>query len=343
MDYLSLKREIVEAGLLKRQYGYYICKIFFTLGLLALSVFFIATIHNFAFQLLNAALLAFVFVQSGLIMHDADHHQIFKSKRKNEFVGLIGGNLIAGISSGIWTNRHNTHHSSPNDLDTDPDVNISVLAFSEEQALNKKGVARLIVKYQAYLWFPLLMIQPFRMRYNYLNAIWVDIAKKRSIFSFIEASLFISSIIFYLGLIFYFLNFWQAITFILVHNALTGLYMGTIFATNHKGMPLNNNKEKIDYMRIQIMTTRNVKSNPLTDLWCGGLNLQIEHHLFTNMPRNNLSKAQKIVKHFCKKHSIEYYETGFFQSYKEVLQNFYQVSAVLRRSKSVVSKHEAAQ
>ena len=75
MDYLSLKKQIIDAGLLERQYGYYTYKIIFTFGLLALSIFLLASLENSAVQLLNAGFLAFVLGQIGLIMHDAQHQQ----------------------------------------------------------------------------------------------------------------------------------------------------------------------------------------------------------------------------------------------------------------------------
>ena len=144
----------------------------------------------------------------------------------------------------------------------------------------------------------------------------------------------------YFGVIFTFLNFTQAVMFLLVNNVLTGLYMGTSFATNHKAMPLM--QEKLEFLRMQVLTARNVKSNPLSDLWYGGLNYQIEHHLFPSMPRNNYGKAGRIIKAFCQKHSIEHYETGVYQTYKEILQHFHQIAAVLRKPKSHVDQLTAA-
>jgi len=81
---------------------------------------------------------------------------------------------------------------------------------------------------------------------------------------------------------------------------------------------------------MQVITARNVKSNLLTDLWFGGLNYQIEHHLFPSMPRNNYGKASKIIKSFCQQQSIQHYEVGVFQTYKEILQHFHQIGAVVR-------------
>ena len=331
MDYATLRKEVAGAGLLERQYGYYAYKMGFTIGLLVLSYSLLVIIDNFVFQLFNAAFLAFAFVQIGFIMHDAIHMQIFKGKLKNELAGVLTGSLTVNVSSS-WADLHLRHHSAPNHVDLDPDINMPVLAFSEEQALDKKGIAKFMVKHQAFIWLPLLTTVTFIMRYGNTATLVKNLRGKRWRFHLTEAVCLLAGGALYFGLIFSFLNFTQAVAFLLVNNVLTGLYMGTAFATNHKAMPLM--KEKLDFLHMQVLTARNVKSTLLTDLWFGGLNYQIEHHLFPSMPRNNYGKANKIIKAFCQKHSIEHYETGVFQTYKEILRHFHQIGAVLRKPKS---------
>ena len=327
MDYLTLRKEVVEAGLLNRQYGYYALKFIITFGTLALSYLLLATVDSFVFQLFNAAFLAFAIVQVGYIMHDAIHMQIFSDKWKNDFAGILTGSLTLNVSSS-WAHLHLLHHKAPNHVDLDPDVNMPILAFSEEQALQKKGLAKFLVKHQAFIWFPLLTSVAFIMRFGNAVTLVKNLRGKRWKFHLTEAVFLLAGCALYFGVIFNSLSFTQAIVFLLVSNVLTGLYMGTSFATNHKAMPLM--KERLDFLHMQVLTARNVKSSPLTDMWFGGLNYQIEHHLFPSMPRNNYGKASKIIKTFCRQQSIEHYEAGVFQTYKEILGHFHQIGAVLR-------------
>jgi fatty acid desaturase len=122
--------------------------------------------------------------------------------------------------------------------------------------------------------------------------------------------------------------------FAVVHQALFGLYMGSVFAPNHKGMLTLDKDTQMDFLHQQVLTSRNVVSHPFIDFWYGGLNYQIEHHLFPGLPRNKLRDAQKIIRPFCDKHQISYHETGFFESYKEILQYLGEVSAPLRQKKA---------
>ena len=152
-----------------------------------------------------------------------------------------------------------------------------------------------------------------------------QIRKERMRYPIMEPVLVVAGLAAYLTLIFAFLGPWHGALFIAVHRALGGVYMGSVFAPNHKGMPILEKEDEMDYLHQQVLTARDVKGSPLADFWYGGLNYQVEHHLFPNMPRNNL------VRSFCKERGIPYHETGVWQSHKEILGFLHEVSAPLRR------------
>jgi fatty acid desaturase len=329
-QYAQLKRLIKENGLLDRQPAYYAGKTAFTLGLLAVSLALLFVLGETWFQLLNAAYLAFVFVQISLLAHDFGHRQFsFSAPWKNDWLTLIFGNLLLGISRQWWIDKHNEHHAHPNQLDLDPDVDIPLLAFEEEQALDKRGLARFIVKYQAALIFPLSLLQAISM----LRSSIEFLAAKKAKSTLVEALTICAHFALYLGVLFWVLEPLQALLFIAVHRGLFGTYMVSIFAPNHKAMPVLERDSKVDFLRRQVLTSRNVVAHPITDFWYGGLNYQIEHHLFPRLPRNKLREAQPIIRDFCRDHSIAYHETSVLQSYKEILQHLHEVGAPLREAR----------
>ncbi len=122
----------------------------------------------------------------------------------------------------------------------------------------------------------------------------------------------------------------HAVAFLAVHQAVFGLYMGCSFAPNHKGMPTVPADVKMDYLRRQVLTSRNVRGGWFTDLLLGGLNYQIEHHLFPNMPRANLPKARALVRSYCAAHGITYTETTLLGSYAIVVRHLHALGAPLR-------------
>jgi fatty acid desaturase len=96
-------------------------------------------------------------------------------------------------------------------------------------------------------------------------------------------------------------------------------------------MPVLDKETELDYMRQQVLTARDVRPSPLVDYMYGGLNYQIEHHLFPNMPRNRFKEAKVVVKAFCHDRGLPYHETGVWQSNKEILGYMHEVSSALRR------------
>ena len=123
---------------------------------------------------------------------------------------------------------------------------------------------------------------------------------------------------------------WEAIAFATVHHALTGLYISATFAPNHKGMPATDRSSKPNFLRQQVMISRNIRPGRLNDLLYSGLNYQIEHHLFPSMPRHNLHRARTIVHDFCRRNGEPYHETGAVRAQREILQHLHAVAASLR-------------
>jgi fatty acid desaturase len=330
--YADLKRIIKKRGLLNRQPAYFGAKITLTLCMLAVGIALLPILGSTWLQLANAVYLAVVFVQISFLAHDLGHRQFtFRAPWKNTWATLIVGNLLLGLSRQWWIDKHNEHHAHPNQMDADPDVDIPLLAFEEEQAFEKRGLARFVVKYQAVLIFPLSLLQSLSM----LRSSAEFLASKKARRPLAESSLIVAHYTLYFGLLFYFLEPLQAVLFVVVHRGLFGLFMVSVFAPNHKAMPLLEQDSEVGFLRRQVLTSRNVLAHPITDFWYGGLNYQIEHHLFPRLPRNKLKEAQPIIKDFCRRHDISYHETSVLRSYREILQHLHQVGAPLRKGGKV--------
>ncbi len=324
-QFTELRKIINQKGLLNKQPAYYTYKILLNLGFLATGLILLMVIDNIWLQSVNAVFMGFVFTQIGFMGHDSGHRQIFHGARKNDMIGLIVGNLLIGISYGWWYDYHNAHHGNPNQPDLDPDIKIAPLAFYEEQARGKRGLTRFIVKYQGYLYFPLILFEGLSKRNSSIRYLLM----KQSRYRMVESVLLLAHYSIYLGLLFSLLGGWQALVFIAINQAIFGLYMGSVFAPNHKGMPILESDHKLDYLHMQVITARNITAHPITDFIYGGLNYQIEHHLFPSLPRNKLREAQEVIKSFCQKHSISYHETSVLQSYREILGHFHEISAFI--------------
>ncbi len=325
-DYVELTRLVNKEGLLEKDYLDYIIRTAQTLTLLSISVLILVSVNNFLIQILNAVFLAVITVQFGGLMHDSMHEQIFKTKKYNQWAGLVFGNFFMQLSSKDWAFKHVQHHLNPNDVEEDPDINVPLLSFTVEQAKERKGIMRSVTKYQAWLWLPIMTTAAVSVRVGSM----IDLLKRKGMagYEWIPISLGTG---FFFTIIFANLSLFNAAIFSAVWLGFTGVYFGSIFATNHKGMPVHRpGSPEFDFVRKQVLTSRNVKGNWFVDWWFCGLNYQIEHHLFTKMPRSSLKKAREVVKHFCWMKGISYAEEDFINSYKEVLKNFDRIGQTVK-------------
>ncbi|HTK11567.1 MAG TPA: acyl-CoA desaturase [Ktedonobacteraceae bacterium] len=328
-DYARLKQQLKQQGLLNKQPVYYICRIALLFSLLVIGVIVLLMFHLFWLQLLDAIYLAFVSTQIGLLAHEAGHRQMFHQTWQHDLVSLVGGNFLLGMSAAWWFDKHNRHHSHPNQLGMDPDIEIPFLEFTGTEDLAQMSAFRqFVVRHQAFFFLPALMTVSLGLQ----NDSIFFLLRNKTKYHALEWVLMGAHYVCYLALIFSCLPFWQAIAFVVVHQALTGLYLGSIFAPNHKGMPMLENESNMDFLHRQVLTSRNIHAHPWTDFWYGGLNYQIEHHLFPGMPRNQLKQAQRLIRSFCQTHAISYHETSVLQSFREILQYLHQIGAPLRPS-----------
>jgi fatty acid desaturase len=316
-EYAVLSRQVRQAGLLDRRLRYYTWKMTLTgLALVAGWAGF-AVLGDSWWQLGTAAFLAVIFTQIGFLGHDAGHRQVFRSRRANYIAGVLCGNLCIGLSIGWWTGKHNRHHAHPNTEGADPDIMISALAFSGSQARASRGIQRLVFRYQAYLLLPMLLFEAASLHVSSIRAMTRRACRNRAW----EAALLGVHATAYLTAIFLILPPAKAIAFILVQQGLFGLYLGCSFAPNHKGMPILAESDKTDFLRRQVLTSRNVRGGWLTDFALGGLNYQIEHHLFPSMPRPSLRRSQALIAAFCAERDLPYCQSSLPGSYAKALRH----------------------
>ena len=119
---------------------------------------------------------------------------------------------------------------------------------------------------------------------------------------------------------------WAWLLTFLLGQVLAGLYLALAIAPNHKGMPTWTAGQSMSFLERQVLSSRNVLPHPVTDFVFGGLNYQIEHHLFPTMPRVHFRRARTIVKPFCLETGLPYHEMGAFASYRLVLAELRRVS-----------------
>jgi fatty acid desaturase len=317
-DFTALARMVQDAGLMRRRRGWYWTRFAVLTALLGALVAGVVLLGHTWWQLALAAALALVLGQVMFLGHDAAHRQIFASGRWNDWASLVIANLYAGMSYGWWQHKHSRHHAKPNQVGTDPDIEPGVLVFHTEDPkpapLTRLG--RWARARQGWLFFPLLLLEGLNLHVSGIKTIFGRGPVKRRP---VEIALVTARLGGYLALVFWALPVGMAFAFLGVQLGLFGLYMGAVFAPNHKGMPVVPPDAKIDFLRRQVLMSRNVTSSRVVDWFTGGLNHQVEHHLFPSMPRPHLRRARPMVEQFCAERGITYTQTTLFGSWRRVI------------------------
>jgi fatty acid desaturase len=324
--YGELAAEIRAAGLLRRRPWTYTGYFAANMAVLALVIAAMVVWRHSWWLLALAVVLAVVSTQIGFLGHDVGHLQVTRNPGLSRFLGLVDGNLLGGLSYGWWVDKHNAHHAHPNDLDTDPDVRAGVLVFDVSQAGQRRGIAAWTTRHQAALFFPFLLGEAINLHVSSVRRI----AGPGLRYRIPEALLITAHFAGYLTLLVATLTWTQVVLFVFIHKGLQGIYLGCSFAPNHKGMPVLTAEQSADPLLRQVLTSRNIRGGPFTDFVLGGLNYQIEHHLFPSMPRPNLRHAQAVVRRFCEDHGVSYAESSVLVSYSTALRHLHTVGDGLR-------------
>jgi len=315
-DFTDLARVIKSTGLMRRRYGYYWTKLALIPVAFIVSIGVFIWIGDSWWQMFMAVWFAFLFTQTAFLGHDAAHRQIFRSGKWNDWISLILGGFV-GMSYGWWQHKHTRHHANPNQLGIDPDIDLPVVAFTPEQATRHRSpFMRWVMAHQGAFFFPILLLEGLSLHASSVHRVFMKehLAHRPAEIAFLAVRL-----IGFLALVFLVLSPDKAAVFLAIQLGLFGFYMGASFAPNHKGMPLVPKEMRLDFLRRQVLMSRNISGTPFLDFMMGGLNYQIEHHLFPSMPRPHLRRAAPIIAAYCREREVTYTETTLWQSYGIVL------------------------
>jgi fatty acid desaturase len=316
-DFAELSRRVRERGLFLRRGGYYAMKIPASVAALAALAVIAVIVGNSWWNLTVAAGLAFVLVQIGFIGHDAGHRQVWAYRRGNDVIGLLLANLLNGFSFRWWQIKHTRHHAHTNLEGKDPDIAAGALVFTSGQARKRGRFGQRLSHIQQYLLVPLLFLEALNLHVASLR----DLARRRDRAALVELGLLVIHGGIFFVAPFLILSPLRAATFIIVTQALFGFYLGASFLTNHVGMPTVTNSDHLGFLHRQVLTSRNLIGPSFVGFIFGGLDSQIEHHLFPTMPRANLRRARAVVRPFCAEHRIPYDEESLWRAYRDVVRH----------------------
>ncbi len=326
-SYTALAQTVRKEGLQERRLGFYGLVIGCLVLALGGTIAGMILLEHSWLQLLMAAALGLIFTQFAFLGHEASHRQIFRSGPANDLAGRVLATGVVGISYSWWMNKHNRHHANPNKVGKDPDVDMDTVSFLEESAETRRGFLAWFTRRQGTLFFPLLLLEGVNLHRASIASLVTTRPDRTRMIELATLTLRIGG---YIALLLWLLPVGLAFAFLGVQLAVFGLYMGASFAPNHKGMPIVPATVKLDFLSKQVRTSRNIRGGWWATALMGGLNYQIEHHLFPSMPRPSLNRTRTLVRAYCAEHNVPYAETTLLESYGIVIRYLNQVGLSAR-------------
>jgi fatty acid desaturase len=326
-SFRALALQVRAMGLLERRPGYYRATIALTVAAYAGGWVLFVLAGNSWTALAVAPLLGVLFTQLGFIGHDAGHNQVCRTRRRNRILGLAVGNALIGLSFGWWVPKHNAHHAHPNEVGRDPDLAETAPPAPGAPANPPGTLASWLARWQAPLFFPLMLLRSSGMHVLGIKRL----CQRRDHACAAEAALLVLHAALYLTVVLWVLSPLKALAFIAVQQAVFSVYLGISFAPNHKAMPIIEPAAAAGFARRQVITARNITGGPLTTFVLGGLNRQIEHHLFPSMPRPNLPRVEGLVRDFCAATDLGYSEENFVESFRQILHHLSEAGTAASR------------
>jgi len=329
----EFRKKLEAMGMFKTNPFWYAYKTITTVGFLILGMILVA----FDYSMLGAISIGVGFQQLGWLGHDYSHHQVFESRTYNRWMGYFTGNICQGFSQRWWDDRHNSHHAITNVLDSDPDVdNLPLFVWSIHDISKVPTWVKPYLKYQQYYFLfpfcPLLRIIWLLQTLFFVASVQSHPNATYRSYAVVEQITVAIHWIWYFTVLYFATN---RLWFFIISQAIPGFGIAIIVFFNHYACHhYKDTNEQFDFVDLVCETTRDMTPSPITDWICGGLNYQIEHHMFPTMPRHNLNEVSKFVKQFCKEQGAEYQCADFFEGVGFLIKQLAMVSNQLEKMKS---------
>ena len=268
--------------------------------------------------------IAFLLAQCAFLGHDAGHGSLQSRAWLRDLLGQWCMTVITGLCFEEWYARHSAHHRFCQDESRDPDMDVGVVVSLTAQARSRKrGLGLFMARYQhLHVWVLSLFFAYSQRHLSQWGALMSPLRYWRDLLGLaLHLALWIALPVWVLDV-----DVTRVVVVYMLPMLVLGPYLAAIFWLNHIGMPLIGNTEAISFLEHQAISSRTVLSPKAMDWFFGGLNYQIEHHLFPNVPSFRLSRVQPIVQATLTQHSIAYQSAGFREAVRAVAAHFRHVA-----------------
>ena len=253
---------------------------------------------------ISSLLLAVLLAQFAFVGHDAGHGAIDRRPLVNRVIGQWAMTVVTGLAFDEWIARHRAHHRHCQDEQRDPDMAVDLVVSLTHESYRRKGpLGRCLTRQQAWLIWPISLLFGHSQRLLSQAAVLARPHRHG-----LDALVLLAHFALWFGLpcLLLGLPLAQALAVYLLPLTLLGPYLAAIFWVNHIGMPLVSRAEAFSFVEHQAVSSRTILNPPIWNWVFGGLNFQVEHHLFPKVASRRLSALQPIVQRQLLRHGLPY-------------------------------------
>lgn len=331
-EHRDMRQDLLRRNQFETKRSFYVSMSIWYVSLLSAAVYFTVWGSSVAEHMAGAVFLALFWQQSAFFGHDIGHNAVTHVRKSDSWWGMVMGNITGGISLSWWKRSHNVHHVVCNSIENDPDIqHMPILAVDKEifgsffstyhqRQIVTDAAARFLVAYQHILYFPVMAVARFNL---YIQSYLLLFSGERIEYKATE----VGTLAIFSGLLvaamYNCMSSWQeGLAYLLLSHALAGVLHVQITLSHFAEQTYHGqayNDETDEWFHMQVKTSLNVDCPLYMDWFHGGLQFQVEHHLYPRLPRHNLRDCRTLVRALCAKHGITYNELPFFEGIQRVI------------------------
>lgn len=360
----ALRQRLLAEGLYETRASYYIGLALWYSTLFGATLYSVLALRS---AVLGAIFLAAFFQQMAFLGHDLGHNAVTHCRRTDGLIGHFAGNLLTGISVAWWKRSHNVHHVVTNSIDYDPDIQHLPIMTVVADILAKTGdpdhargefystyhekefdvnhpAIRLVIGMQHYLYYPIMALA----RWNLYAQSWILLlTRPKEVEGWWKEFAGNAGFIVWLAALTAQLpaGTGERSLFLLLSHALAGLTLHVQITMSHfsadtfMGRPYGSNDDADGWVHTQLAGSIDIDCPEWLDWFHGGLQFQIEHHLFPRVPRHNLRVLQRIMREFCAEHGLTHVSMPFFDCNVHTVKHMATVGKALAAAEPAPRKH----
>lgn len=331
-EFRTLRQRLLAEGKFETDPRFYYAHLAFEASILILSLYLLLAFESMTAHMLSAVALGCFFQQVAFIGHDIGHNAVSHVKSWDHILAATLGNTFGGVSIGWWKWSHNVHHVITNSVEHDPDIqHLPIFAVTKKifkpfystfhgKLMEMDTIAKFLVQQQHRLYYVIMALARFNL---YAQSIILLVSNENFPYKRLELACCLLFHALHCTLLSYLPTWTEVILFLLVSNGIAGILHVQITLSHFSMDTFHGRKtftsEEDNWFNMQVDTSMDIKTSWWNEWFHGGLQYQVEHHLFPRLPRQSLPYAQKLVMEFAARHNRPYHIKSFIDANKHVL------------------------